>query len=420
MMPSKVFLTSTGCFIVQTETNHIAAYLNSNHYEIVDSIEKAEAIIITTCAVTEKSAEGTYQGIFECIKKRNNHVPIFVVGCYPRIERKRMEELLGYGNIHSVPEINDIENEFLGSNPWNSVTYNDFYEHPFSREYLQQVIDCAPTKVKFLRKLIGYFDEIFRTELLFHYLLAVGHLYNPEVQRAIWPVIASKGCTHACTYCAVRIGRGKYTSKPPDSIRREIRVGIDNGYKRMLLIGDELGPYGVDLKDGSSLSSLLDLINSEEFAVKFGLWYLDAFMLMEAAPALNRLAEKGKIFFLGITVQHGSERILDLMNRHYSIPDTMNVISNFRRYPGVMIATQFMVGFPTETEEDFLETFRLVEKGVFDKVEVFEFSPRPGTRAAKMIDDVPPQVKADRAQRLRKLAAKKSKRIFLNRMIGRF
>lgn len=420
MNKSKVYLTSTGCFTVQTETNHIAAYLKSNGYELVDTVEKAEAIIVTTCGVTDESAKGTQKEILDCIRKRGDNVPIYVAGCFVRIEKTRMKELTEYGAIFPVPDINGIENEFIGSNPWTSITYNNFFSHPFSTQYLQQVNAEAPIKLKIIKKSIGLIDRLFKKQLLFDFLFTVGHLYNPEVQRDIWPVIASRGCTHACTYCAVRIGRGKYTSKPQSSVMHEIRMGIEQGYKRILLIGDELGPYGSDLKDGTSLSTLLDSLTSEEFAISIGLWYIDAFLLMEALPALERLAEKNKLFFLGITIQHGSNRILELMNRHYSLADTMDAIQNFKKFPNIIIATQFMVGFPTETEEDFSETLALVNKGFFDKVEVFEYSPRPRTLAAKMTDDVPPQVKKERGNRLRKLAFKKSQSLFLKHAISQF
>lgn len=152
----------------------------------------------------------------------------------------------------------------------------------------------------------------------------------------------------------------------------EIQIGVEKGYDLILLIGDELGPYGVDLNDGTTLSTLLDSLAAERISASIGLWYLDAFELMAAVPSLLRLAELGKVFFLGITIQHGSERILDLMNRHYSISETMEAVRKFRKYPGMIIATQIMVGFPSEAEEDFLKNIPIIESGCFDKVEVFQ------------------------------------------------
>jgi threonylcarbamoyladenosine tRNA methylthiotransferase MtaB len=417
MNARKVYVTSKACYIVQTETNHIAAYLKNNGYELVDSCKEAEAIIITTCAVTGKSAEATYQGILECIKGRNDGVPIYVVGCYTRIEPQRVKELEQYGNIFPVAETQEVEREFLGNNTWNSIVYNNFFSHPFCSQQIEQANSCLLFKVKLLNYIFSATDKVLNKETSFYYRFRTGHLYSQEVQRRIWPVVVSKGCTHACSYCAVRIGRGPYRSKALDSVLNEIRAGVANGYKRILLMADELGPYGRDFKDGTSLATLLGLLNSEEFPISLGLWYLDCFHLMEAAPILKELCKKGKIFFMGITVQSESQNILGLMNRRYSVENSLEAIRNLRKYPGVIIATQIMVGFPNETDEDFRKSLDVIKKGYFDLVEVYEYSPRPNTPAAKMTDNVPNHVKIKRAAILRKLASGKGRKLFLRHII---
>lgn len=417
MNGGKVFVTSKACYIVQTETNHIAAYLKGNGYELVDTHQEADAIIITTCAVTGMTSEANYQAILECINNRRDGVPVYVVGCYTRIEPKRLEELESYGNVFPVQEIRDIESEFLGTNAWDSIVYNNFFAHPFAAQKMQELEERVPLKHKLVKPLFSAIDAVTRKETLFYYKFNVDHLYSPEIQRRIWPVVASKGCTHACAYCAVRIGRGKYRSKPMDSVLNEIKTGVANGHNRVLLIGDELGPYGVDLENGVSLATLLEKLASDEYPVSVGLWYIDCFHLMEAFPAIEELCRKGKVFFLGITVQSGSPRILQLMNRKYSLEDSMAAIKTFRKYPDVIIATQIMVGFPGETDEDFRQSVSVVDTGYFDLVEVFEYSPRPFTRAAKMVDDVPPATKSERAAILRKLAVKKGRKLFINHLM---
>jgi len=417
MNAKKVYVTSKGCFIVQTETNHIAAYLKNNGYELVDNSKEAEAIIITTCAVTGETADANYQAINECIKNRRDGVPVYVVGCYTRIETERLKELESHGNIIPVPEIKDIEQEFSGTNPWESITYNNFFSHPFAVQKMKELTDRVPLKHKLVRPLFLAIDSITRKDTTYYYKLHVDHLYSPDIQRRIWPVVASKGCTHNCSYCAVRIGRGKYTSKSIATVLNEIRTGIANGYKKILLIGDELGPYGVDFKDGTSLAKLLEALSAEEFPIEIGLWYIDCFHLMAAVPAIEELCRKGKVFFLGITVQSGSPDILKLMNRHYSIEKSMEAIEKFRQYPDVVIATQIMVGFPNESDEDFQKSVEVVDKGYFDLVEVFEYSPRPGTKAAQMENNVPAQVKSERAETIRKLAVQKGRKLFLRHLM---
>ncbi len=417
MKGGKVYVTSKGCYIVQTETNHIAAYLENNGYSLVDAPGDADAIIVTTCAVTGTTAEANYQTIMDCIGSRRDGVPVYIVGCYTRIETQRLEEMTAFENVFPVPEIRDVEREFLGTNAWDSIVYNNFFSHPYAAQKMQELEERVPFKHKLVQPVFSAIDALTRKETMFYYKFNVDHLYSPHIQRRLWPVVASKGCTHACAYCAVRIGRGKYRSKPMDSVLNEIRAGVANGYHRVLLIGDELGPYGVDLENGTSLATLLENLAADEFPVSIGLWYIDCFHLMEAFPAIEELCRKGKVFFLGITVQSGSPRILQLMNRKYSLEDSMAAIRTFRKYPDVIIATQIMVGFPGETDDDFRQSMSVVDTGYFDLVEVFEYSPRPFTRAAKMVDDVPPATKAARAATLRKLAVKKGRKLFINHLM---
>jgi len=411
----KVYVTSKACYIVQTETNHIAAYLTDNNYELVDKIHDADAIIITTCAVTESSARTTYNGILECIKERKGNTPIYVVGCYTRIEPHRLKELSEYGNIIAIPEVKDIEKEFMGPHPWSSVIYNNFFAHHFWKETIKEKIKTTPRSKRILGTLLKAADSVLKTDISFYYQFR-RHLYNPEIQKRIWPVIVSKGCIHGCTYCAVRKGRGKHTSKPLLKVIEEIKNGIDRGYDKVLLIADEIGTYGIDLRDGTSLFSLLGELEKDDYPISIGFWYLDCFKLMDVESRIEELCRKGKIFFLGITLQSGSPRVLKLMNRNYSLEDSVRAVKKFREYPGVIISTQIMVGYPTETDDDFKKSYDLINKGYFDLVEVYEYSPRPGTPAARLVDDVPPEVKAKRASTLRRLATKHAKRNFIKKI----
>ncbi|GAB4345950.1 MAG: tRNA (N6-isopentenyl adenosine(37)-C2)-methylthiotransferase MiaB [Candidatus Abyssubacteria bacterium] len=418
MKPDKVYLKSVACFIVQTETNQIAAYLEGNGYQLVDTVEKADAIILTTCAVTQHSSDHTYNAILDCLARRKNNSPLYIVGCYSRIEIQKSNELHDkHENIFFVPEFVELEDIFIGNNTWEDSTYNDFFSYPYCQQKISDATKSENTKFGKRLKALSLIGSVLGKDLLFYYLLRQNHLYSIYVQMKVWPVLAAKGCTHACTYCAVRIGRGKFRSKPVASVITEMKTGASKGYDKCLLIGDELGPYGVDFKDGTTLATLLESIIAEDIPVKIGLWYVDCFKIKEIVPALETLAEKDRLFLLGIPFQSGSRRILDLMNRRYSLEDALETVGKLRKYPGVIIASQFMVGFPTETEEDFRASVELVEKGYFDKVEVYSFSPRPGTRAAKMENDVPDSVKEERNRTLSEIAARKGRKLLVKHLL---
>jgi len=403
---SKVFLESVGCFVSQTETNHIAAYLSSNGYQLVDSIDKAEAIILTTCAFIEERANRTHNVILDYLARRNDNTPIYIVGCFTRIEVDKISELLNkYENVFAVEEVEKLQGIFEGDKSWDSAGYNDFFSHPYHAKMAEAAGGRGGWKGRTIKKTFSFLDSVFEKNLLSYYMHRhiPYNLFEMGEGTELWTIFASKGCTHNCAFCAVRIARGKYRSKPISSIVDEIKAGIEKGYRRTMLMGEELGSYGVDLKNGNPLATLLETIIAEDLPIEVGLWYIDCFKLPEAVPALEALAEKGRLFFIGTPFQSGSKRILELMNRRYSLEESIEIIAKLRRHPNLIIASIFMVGFPTETEEDFLASVTLAEKGYFDNAAVYCYSPRPGTAAAKMEDDVPESVKVERQKKLQEI-----------------
>ena len=402
----KVYLESLGCLIAQTETKHIAAYLEGNGHQFADKVEDAGAIILTTCAFIEERADRTHNTVLDYVARRTDKAPIYIVGCFTRIELEKMAKILSnHENVFAIEEAENIKEVFEGDNSWGSVEYNSFESHPYYVEMMKEAASSESWKGKMTMRAFSLVDFLLKKEISKYYAhrQIPYNLFYLNEKAPVWPVVASKGCTHNCSYCAVRIARGKFRSKPINSILEEIRTGVEKGYDRVILIGEGLGSYGVDIKDATSLSSLIESIDSQDLPVQIGFWYVDCFMLPQAVPALERLAEKGRLFFMSTALQSGSKRIGGLMNRDYSLDKSLEIIARFRKYPKLIIATGFMVGFPTETEEDFLASVALAEKGYFDNATVYRYSPRPGTIAAKMEDTVPESVKQYRQKTLEEI-----------------
>jgi tRNA A37 methylthiotransferase MiaB len=369
-------------------------------------VEDAGAIILTTCAFIEERADRTYDAVLDYVARRTNKAPTYIVGCFTRIEKEKMAELTkSHENVFAIEEAENIKEVFKGDNSWESAEYNSFESHPYYVKMKKGAASSRNWKGKMTTRAFSLVDFFLKKEISKYYAhrQMPYNLFSLDEKSSVWPVVASKGCTHNCSYCAVRIARGKFRSKPINSILEEIRTGVEKGYDRALLIGEGLGSYGVDFKDATSLSSLIESIDSENLPVQIGFWYVDCFMLPQAVSALERLAEKERLFFISTPLQSGSKRILDLMNRDYSLDKSLEILGRFRKYPKLIIATGFMVGFPTETEEDFLASVALAEKGHFDNATVYRYSPRPGTAAAKLEDNVPESVKRYRQKTLEEI-----------------
>ncbi|NLE77715.1 MAG: MiaB/RimO family radical SAM methylthiotransferase, partial [Chloroflexi bacterium] len=206
------------------------------------------------------------------------------------------------------------------------------------------------------------------------------------------------GCDHLCTYCIVRLRRGALQSRPMTEIAAEAAALVGQGVREITLLGQNVDAYGQDRTDAASLHALLRAIHPLE-----GLWRIRFLTshpadledeLIEAVAALPKVCPHFEL-----PVQSGSDAVLRRMVRRYRVADYRRLAQRIRqRVPGASIATDVIVGFPGETAEQFAETAALLEELRFDAVHVAAYSPRPGTAAFRLPDDVPPEEKERRRQ----------------------
>jgi len=205
---------------------------------------------------------------------------------------------------------------------------------------------------------------------------------------SIYYIKVATGCLGACTFCSVRKSRGTIKSKPIEKIMCEFKKGLQRDFKRFSLMGTDLGAYGRDL--GYTLVDLLREMTKERGDFKIGLRNVDPYFLKEMLSELIPIFKSQRVWYLSSAAESGSDRILKLMRRNYTIKEFKECVESIRRAcPDIVIRTQLMVGFPTETEQDFAETMRLLDDVVFDYAEVYRFSKRPGTPAENMKGQVP-------------------------------
>ncbi len=219
-------------------------------------------------------------------------------------------------------------------------------------------------------------------------------------------VSVQTGCDNFCSYCIVPFLRGKPKSRPPKEVLEEIQQLLQYGFKEIVLCGIRLGKYGRDLEEGISLASLLKEILSWEGDFRIRLSSIEP---MDFEEELIGIVTHPKLCpHFHIPLQSGSDKILRAMGRSYSAGEFLSLIEVIRkRIPLVNITTDVIVGFPGESEEDFNQTLNVCEEAEFGKIHIFPFSPRPYTEAAKW-DDLPPQIKRERAKVLHSLEEKLS------------
>ena len=207
------------------------------------------------------------------------------------------------------------------------------------------------------------------------------------------------GCMGNCSYCSIKLARGRIKSKPLDAIVEEFERGLDKGYEDFALLGTDIGDFGKDIA-----RDLLDLLqkliaHKEKFTLR--LRNVNPRWLIPSAARFCELVKTGKIEYLLSPVESGSNRILDRMNRGYCVEDYVKAIRKINNaYPPIFIKTQFMVGFPGETDEDFCKSRDLFKIGLFDYAEVYAYTKRPKTKAWDLPDEVPDKIITKRYRRL--------------------
>jgi len=351
------------------DTEVMLGILEQQGNSIVNNLEDADLIILNTCAVRAKSEEKVYGKLGELkrIKSIKPGTLVGIAGCM--VEDKRRLLLA-----------NDTVDFIIGTKAITRIGK--------AVERLQK----GERKFAILSDLSNELDR----ELPFHRL---------DKYHA-WVTII-RGCNKFCTYCIVPYTRGRERSRAPESILSEVRQLASSGYREITLLGQNVDSYGKDLPDNYRFSDLLEGVAAINGIDR--VWFLTSYpndFEERVIDLVSSNSKFGKLFHLPI--QSGSDHILKLMNRKYSVKQYLSLIDTIRKkIPDAAITTDVIVGFPTETEEAFKETLRVIETVRFNRVNVAAYSIRNGTYAAKHFeDDVPGSVKLERLNKILKLERK--------------
>lgn len=347
------------------ESEKIAGILSGMGYLECKAPEDADVIVFNTCCVRENAEQHAFGniGMLKKLKAEKPELVIAVCGC--------------------MTQQGNFSEKLLKSYPYVDLVIGTFNIDKFG-ELLAKRIESKKRLVEILEK-------------------------NGEISESVTPLRSSfpnawvnvmYGCNNFCSYCIVPYVRGRERSRRADKIVAEIKGLVENGYKEITLLGQNVNSYGKDLKDGSSFSSLLDEIGKLEG--KFRLRFMSNHpkdLTEEVVEAIERNPHACKAIHL--PVQSGSDRILKEMNRRYTVEDYLGKVAKIRDIiPNCAITTDIIVGFPTETEKEFEDTVSLVEKVRYDGAFTFVYSPREGTKAAAMDGQIPADIKKDRIMRL--------------------
>lgn len=396
-----------GCVERCLDRNRICGYLTKNGYLITDKPKDADVIIVVTCAVFNEVAEYA----LKIIKKFQKYkAKLIVGGCLPDIEKEKLLEVFN-GETLPTKEINQkIEILFP---PKNNVRYNqvddanDIVENSFQEEatdFLKKSSEKSQKTNIVKQKIRKYMlKNMFGTQsITYQYFVEKKRLYH---MRISW------GCVGNCSYCATKKAIGKFKSKPLNQCIEEFKKGLKMGYDTFVICSDDPGAYGVDIN--TKLPRLLDEMTriKGEYSILFT--GLSPVMLTKHIDDLEKIIKRKKIKAILIPIQSGSSRILKLMHRYSNVGKIKNAFLRLKKaYPDLILETQLIFGFPSETREDIEHTLNFIEECDLYSGYIYKFSNRENTDAEKIEPKIDPKIISKRLKYAKKYLKKKGYKMY--------
>lgn len=367
----KYFLKTYGCQMNVHDSEAIASFLERLGFSKTNELDDADVVVLNTCAIRENAHDKVFGYLGRCkhLKNTKKDLIIVLMGCMAGqvdvvedIEKnhKYVDIVIGPNNIFDLPKLLleklDKQNIFVQSNS-----------------------DVVPENI----------------------------IYKRDSNISAW-VNVMFGCDKFCTYCIVPFTRGRERSRKMEAIIEECKCLVQNGYKEITLLGQNVNAYGNDLNLGYDFADLLENV------AKLGiprLRFVTSHPWNFTDKMIDVIAKYENVMpYIHLPIQSGSDRILKKMNRRYTKEEYINLFNKMKeKIPGVCITTDIIVGFPSETEEDFKETLDVVNKLKYDGAYTFIYSERKGTASSLMKDDVSKEDKERRLHELNELINKYSK-----------
>ena len=352
----KVYVEVYGCTANKGDASLIKGLIKESDHKLVDNLEDADASVILTCTVIDT----TEQRMLSRLKKlKDSGKKVVVAGCMASAQSDKIKSIIPEANLlppqyshHIVDILNGKKTQFIEKN-----------------------------KTAFPK----HFDEIFA------------------------PISISEGCMFSCSYCITSIARGKLKSYPISEINRDVCIAVKNGCKEIQLTSQDTSSYGIDLN--TDLGNLLREISiiKDNFRVRVGM--MNPYTCLKNLDSILDGFDDSKIYkFVHLPVQSGDDDILEKMNRKYSVNEFIKIVEIFRdKYPNITISTDIIVGFPSETDDQFQNTIDLLNTIKPDITNITRFSARPFTKAKDLKGRIKTEIVKERSRKLTEICSNISK-----------
>lgn len=370
----KYHIWTIGCQMNVADSQRLGSELEKRGFVWTDRAEEADVIVLNTCVVRQQAEDKIYGrlGALKPLKARPNPPIIGLMGCLVGVRNPApLRETFPFVDVFLPPSEPGPLLAYLDGREWDYEAYEQEIKSRRQRDAIQDGELILPAHER-------------------------GKLVTAHV-----PVIY--GCNHVCSFCIIPYRRGRERSRRLGEIVAEVRSLVEQGVKEVTLLGQIVDRYGYDIPDGPRLADLLRAVHEVEGLERIR--FLTSHPNYMTDDLLQTVAELPKVMeHIEVPVQAGNDEVLRRMRRGYTVDDYRRLIDRIRKtIPNVAIVTDIIVGFPGETEEQFMDTYNLLAELKLDKAHVACFSPRPHTAAARWEDDVPWEEKERRRRMIDEL-----------------
>lgn len=374
---NRIAFTTLGCKVNLYDSEAMAELFAEKGYEIVDFEDVADIYVINTCTVTNFGDKKSRQMIRRARRQNKNSI-IVATGCYAQVAPQTVADIEGINIVIGTKDrgkvVEIVENYRAEKGVLNAVT-DIKGEKEFERLKVSNLKDRTRAYIKI-----------------------------------------QEGCNRYCTYCIIPYARGPVRSRKPEDVIDEVKTLAKNGFKEVVLTGIHVASYGLDLEN-TTLADIIEQVHSVEGIERIRFSSMEPKAVDDEFVA--RMAKLPKVCeHYHLSLQSGSDTTLKKMNRRYTAEEYAAACERLRKaFPDVAITTDIIVGFPTETDENFNESYEFAEKVRLSKIHVFPYSPKTGTPAAKIRPQIAPDVKNERSHKMLELSTRLNKE-FMSRYIG--
>ena len=362
------------CHARLEEIKQVNDFLFLNGWSITDNPQKADITLFYTCAFSKSLVHQMIHKIAEIKKDLKLGSMLIVGGCLPKIDRESLNKV--------------FEGKTISPTDFNAL--NDIAGIKIKTNEVPMVGVIGSHSIKNFRSKLLPLERFMKKNILairYEGLIVTAKNLFFEIKKLITTYFVrnihiAKGCSRNCSYCAIKFAIGTLKSKSPTEIMRQVKKALNFGYKRFNLYADCCGDYGLDI--GTDFGDLLTRFLSIRKKFTLGIYYIHPTMFLKYFHQIEALCESNKIHFLFLSIQSANMRILKLMNRSYDIDEVKHKILKLKKYKNVRMRGSIMVGFPTETEEEFDDSLNFLKIVDHDENIIHFYTDMPNVESSQL------------------------------------